>query len=603
MGELVCKVCGYEGQAGQTECPECGAPLHVVETAPPVAETVLPEGQEVYITQKKKDKKRAKQVGPKARFVRWAACFLTLCLVLQGAGLWLLGRGDGMFLQTGENWWVAYNDFLVTPSGLFPLTRTAYPQGLGIGGRAVIVDRGAFLYGGTYADRDVSPTVYYYDGHTIQPTDWENGYLNGDGTVLFFTRREGEDYALYRRDLERDRTEELLRTQTSPILDAMAQDGSAIRCYTLENVGEDVSERRWLWSRRTGTVFEGTEADRERREYIMKLGRNGDNRLTCRFNEPGPNIMEEVTQVVDWGRRGTETELSDRWRAYITDRNLTQILYRDKEGRWRYEDERGKTGELAGLEKVEGLEPLTPDTRGAWLGMARLTPWIYLGSDGHLYRIDNDLRVTDLTPEGETRQAYIHPEGKELLYVDRTGGLFRVQSPLKRNWEATRLGEKPVGELMVSVDLSMRVGSFLNDEGRKEYRVVTAAGTYTALEHASNTGWVHCLNGGCWYEGKGHELWFWSRETGEQKVMGPGNSATVMTVGDGDQAVLSVTTYPEGKTQVELWLLDNKGNATRLEVREDGIASVADGSDGYNWNSAGYGSGGRLSPAITITLT
>lgn len=603
MRELICKVCGYVGQSGQTECPECGAPLHVVETAQPVAETAPAEGQEVYITQKKENKKRARQTGSKARSVRWAACFLTLCLVLQGAGLWLLGRGDGMFLRTGENWWIFYNDFLVTPSGLFPLTRTAFPQGFGIGGRAVIVDHGAFLYGGTYSDRDVSTTTYYYyDGQTIQPTDWENGYLNGDGTVLFFTRREGEDYALYRRDLERDRTEELLRTQTLPVLDAMAQDGSAIRCYTWEAAGEGGDERRWLWSRRTGTVFEGTETDMERREYIMKLGRNGDNRLTCRFNEPGPNIMEEVTQVVDWGRRGTETELSDRWRAYITDRDLTQILYRDGEGRWRYEDERGKTGELAGLEKVEGLEALTPDTRGAWLGMARLTPWVYRGSDDHLYRIDDDLRVTDLTPEGEVEHAFIHPEGKELYYATRVDGTFRIQRPLKKNWRAVQISEKPLMDLTVATDLSVCAAK-ASAEGTVGV-VVIVDGEETALEHASNTGWVHCLNDGCcWYEGKGHELWFWSRETGEQKVMGPGGSTTVIDADDGDQAVLCLTSYsnPVGEER-SYWLLDNKGNATRLEVREDGIAGAADGSDGYHWNSAGYGSGGRLSPAA-IPLT
>lgn len=604
MKELVCKVCGYEGQSGQAECPECGAPLHVVETTPAVEETAPAEGQEVYITPKKRrNEKHGAHAGAKARFARWAACFLALCLILQGTGLWLLGRGDGMFLKAGESWWIHYNDALVTPSGVFPLSQTAYVQGMGIGDRAVIMAPGAFLYGGTYSDRALSNTVYYYDGHTIQPTDWESGYLNVDGTVLFFIRREGEDYVLYRQDVERDRTEELLRSRERLMLDSMAQDGSAVTCYAWEDREERGSRKMWRWSRRTGTILEGIETEPERRELVMKLGRDGDNRLTYRFQEPGPNLMEEATFTVDWGRRGIRTELSNRWQAYATDRELTQILYRDKEGRWRYEDETGRSEELTGLEEVEGLEPLTPDTRGAWLGLARLTPWIYRGDNDHLYRIDDDLRVTDLTPKGEVEQTFIHPEGEELFYSTYIDGTFRIRRPLKKNWEVTRISEQLL-DLTVAADLSVCAAKVWKEGKLKA--VVIADGEEIPLEQArqSGNGWLHCLNGGgCWYEGKGHGLWFWSRETGEQKVMGPGNGATVISVGDGDRAILSLTAHlnPEGE-EYSFWLLDHQGNAIRLEVREDGIADAADGSDGYNWSSAGYGSGGRLSPAA-IPLT
>lgn len=593
MEEIFCKVCGYIGGVGETECPECGAPLHPVERTPE-PETATPE--EVYITKETEKKKRGSTKGRKAR---WAACFLAACLLLQGAGLWLLGRGDRMFLTAGGDWCLQWNGELVTPEGVFPLPQTAYAQGIGIGRRAVIVDRGAYLYGSAYTDRVDATQVYYYDGHTIQLTDWLSGYLNGDATVLFFTRREGEDYVLSRRELERDRTEELLRSREPLLLDGMATDGSALTCYTWEDSEERSGQNRWLWSRRAGTIPVEAETA-EAREYTVKLGRNGDNRLVYRFDEPGPDLIGDAITMVDWGRRGIRTELPDNGN-YITDRDLTQVIYRDPDGVWRYEDETGRTAEIAGLEEVETLDALVPGTRGAWLGQSRLTPWVYEGSDNHLYRIGNDLQATDLTPEGEVERAFIHPEGKELCYSPYSGGVFHIERPLKRNWETRQLSER-LGELTVSVDLSTRAMKTIMIGGQVCTQILIDEGEPVLLEHARQAGWVYCLNGGgCWYEGVGHELWFWSRETGEQKIMGPGNSATVTGVGDGGQALLSLTSYPEGETQTDYWLLDNKGNATRLEVREDGIAGAED-QDGADWRTMRFGAGGALS-SVYIPVT
>lgn len=576
MGELVCKVCGYEGQAGQTECPECGAPLYPVERAPG-PEAAVPG--EVYITSKAPAKK---QPSPRGRRLRWAACFLALCLIFQGCGLWLQGQRKGMFPAMGESWYYQYNSNLITPEGYFPLPMASYVQGSGVGGRAVIVDQRAIIYGGRYSDLADAITVYYYDGHTIQETDWSSAYLNADATVMFFVRREGEECVLSRRDLERDRTQELLRDKGWISISAMASDGSAVMCYTGVDGG---LEERWLWSQRAGaTPLEAPEDGA--REYTLKLGREGRNRLTYRFAETD----EEVSVRVDWGRLGIQREFAEENMSVLTDRDLTEIIYRDADGSWRYENETGKTREIAGLEGVETLWALTPYTRGAMLGQSKLTPWVYQGEDNHLYRIGSDLQAEDLTPEGEARRFYIHPEGKELYYTTWQGELVRILRPLERNWEAL----PPVtlatgGDVEAATDLSVLAGK-VSSGGQMGWRIFTEDGEDILLEHAAQNGWAQCLSGGgCWYEGKGHELWFWSRETGEQKVMGPGNSATVAAVGDGAQAILCQINYPDGKTQEDYWLLDNKGNATKLEVREDGIAGVEE-QDGSR-----YGIGGVLS--------
>lgn len=576
MGELVCKVCGYEGQAGQTECPECGAPLHPVERAPG-PEAAVPG--EVYITSKVPAKN---QPSPRGRRLRWAACFLAVCLLLQGGGLWLQGQRKGMFPAMGESWYYQYNSNLITPEGYFPLPMASYVQGSGVGGRAVIVDQRAIIYGGRYSDLADATTVYYYDGHTIQETDWSSAYLNADATVLFFVRREGEECVLSRRDLERDRTQELLRDKGWISISSMASDGSAVMCYTGVDGG---LEERWLWSQRAGaTPLEAPEDGV--REYTLKLGREGRNRLTYRFAETD----EEVSVRVDWGRLGIQREFAKENMSVLTDRDLTEIIYRDADGIWRYENETGKTREIAGLEGVETLWALTPYTRGAMLGQSKLTPWVYQGEDNHLYRIGSDLQAEDLTPEGEARRFYIHPEGKELYYTTWQGELVRILRPLERNWETL----PPVtlatgGDVEAATDLSVLAGK-VSSGGQMGWRIFTEDGEDILLEHAAQNGWTQCLSGGgCWYEGKGHELWFWSRETGEQKVMGPGNSATVAAVGDGAQAILCQISYPDGKTQEDYWLLDNKGNATKLEVREDGIAGVEE-QDGSR-----YGIGGVLS--------
>lgn len=576
MGELVCKVCGYEGQAGQTECPECGAPLYPVERAPG-PEAAVPG--EVYITSKVPAKK---QPSPRGRRLRWAACFLALCLIFQGCGLWLQGQRKGMFPAMGESWYYQYNSNLITPEGYFPLPMASYVQGSGVGGRAVIVDQRAIIYGGRYSDLADAITVYYYDGHTIQETDWSSAYLNADATVLFFVRREGEECVLSRRDLERDRTQELLRDKGWISISAMASDGSAVMCYTGVDGG---LEERWLWSQRAGaTPLEAPEDGA--REYTLKLGREGRNRLTYRFAETD----EEVSVRVDWGRLGIQREFAEENMSVLTDRDLTEIIYRDADGIWRYENETGKTREIAGLEGVETLWALTPYTRGAMLGQSKLTPWVYQGEDNHLYRIGSDLQAEDLTLEGEARRFYIHPEGKELYYTTWQGELVRILRPLERNWEAL----PPVtlatgGDVEAATDLSVLAGK-VSSGGQMGWRIFTEDGEDILLEHAAQNGWAQCLSGGgCWYEGKGHELWFWSRKTGEQKVMGPGNSATVAAVGDGAQAILCQISYPDGKTQEDYWLLDNKGNVTKLEVREDGIAGVEE-QDGSR-----YGIGGVLS--------
>lgn len=582
MGELVCKVCGYEGQAGQTECPECGAPLYPVERAPG-PEAAVPG--EVYITSKVPAKK---QPSPRGRRLRWAACFLALCLIFQGCGLWLQGQRKGMFPAMGESWYYQYNSNLITPEGYFPLPMASYVQGSGVGGRAVIVDQRAIIYGGRYSDLADAITVYYYDGHTIQETDWSSAYLNADATVLFFVRREGEECVLSRRDLERDRTQELLRDKGWISISAMASDGSAVMYYAGETEAPD-ELKQWLWSSRSGATLLETPEDGAR-EYTLKLGREGTNRLTYRFAETGADMIQEVSVRVDWGRRGIQREFSEENMSVLTDRDLTEIIYRDADGIWRYENETGKTREIAGLEGVEKLWALTPYTRGAMLGQSKLTPWVYQGEDNHLYRIGSDLQAEDLTPEGEARRFYIHPEGKELYYTTWQGELVRILRPLERNWEAL----PPVtlatgGDVEAATDLSVLAGK-VSSGGRMSWRIFTEDGEDILLEHAAQNGWAQCLSGGgCWYEGKGHELWFWSRETGEQKVMGPGNSATVAAVGDGAQAILCQISYPDGKTQEDYWLLDNKGNATKLEVREDGIAGVEE-QDGSR-----YGIGGVLS--------
>lgn len=584
MKEMRCKVCGYVGQETETDCPECGAPLHAVETAPaaPVEEEAAPPSRKVYIIQK--------LWSEKGRAVRWAAGFLAVCLLLQGAGLWLLHRGDGgMFLKTGENWHEGWDGGMLTPEGYFPLGQFCYVQSGSIGAAAVIMDYSGYLSSAYPAFN----AVYYYNGHTIESTDWLTGYLSGDGRTLFFIRQEGEERILYRRDVERSWTQELLRTKEELTLGRMATDGSAVLCYTgtRETDGWMGSWKTWLWSRASGVkAVETWEIENENEyEYVMWLGRDGTNRVSHHYSLLSSDLVDQggMKTVVDWGRRGERTELQDVGSGIAVDRDLTQILYRDGEGRWRYEDETGRTGEIIGLEGVENLSALTPNIQGATLGMARLTPWVYEGSDRHLYCIGDDLQAVDLTPEGKVSQAYIHPEGEELYYIAQGGKLFHIQHPLKGGRMTTPMGDANVAELSVSADLSVCVGKTVGSSGGLGWNVITRQGEYIPLEHAAKNGWVSCVNGGCWYESEDHALWFWSEATGEQKAMEPWSNAMVISVGDGDQAILRRTSDRE---TADYWLLDNKGKATKLEVREDGIEGAYDpgSTDGYR-----YG-GGRV---------
>lgn len=576
MEQMYCKVCGYQGGAGETACPECGAPLHAVESAPSAHETLTPTGAE-------KIKKREKRPpGQKAALVRRVACLLALCLVLQGLGLWsLTWRRDRGAWSTA--WW---GSDLVTPQGVWRLGEDFWVMAGDSSRPQKLLRR--VNYGSSLLSLDERSSLhYYYDGHTLEPTDWLTATISGDGRVLFYLRREGEDTVLYRRDLDRGPARAVDRAPTiGPALGIIsAWDGSAAVWSAADSVELSrarLTQRRWD-RRRGGQALEGESYS------ISALGRNGDSTLIDRVTPLGLNEFEWST-VLCWG--GEELTLASSDGGGLTDplvdRDMTQVLYQ-KDGRCWYVEPGKEPVAVTGLPEDVELSPLFPPQNGisynGYPAVSHLTNWVYRGSTGHLYYLDDHLTATDLTPDHRVRDYVIDEAGTTLYWSGASGGLFRMDRP-GPGATSVQIEERSGWELSAAPDLSV-VGYQVWQDGKSTYALLdTRSGERTVLNVTENfrgTSLCPLKGGGCWRLTADRQLWFWSGETGalqlpvdetqaKTKKLWSGANGQFQRVGDGSQAVLrlsfSGSPYAPGLGDCEYWLLDNRGSATKLEIRD-----------------------------------
>lgn len=538
MGEVFCKVCGYQGTVGQSECPECGAPLVKAETpasAPPKALA------EVDITRKLREKR--------PRPVRRAAVLLALCFVIQSLGLWGLRRlEDRAFLDGGTNWSYLYNGDLVTPFGVWELDDWVIDTGANAGPRRVLRSVASLLSSQYHPPEDAR---YYYDGETLRRIDWSWGALSGDGKVLFYARQEGEDLVFYRQEGRRGRSREL---------DRVPGDAAAGMLVTYDGSAAVYAVGTWMgdgpifcqWSEKTGV----TELDGEEGLSLFYLGRNGTNRLRVIGPDGG-----EMEFHVEWGESGRESvfPLSG---AFAVDRDLTEVLARSDDDTVIYENQAGERRSVEGFPAGWYFRPLQGGGPGAYtdrngLVAERLTDWVYQSQDDRLYYLSEDLTVTELTGQWTVKDCVISTDGRTLYCLSKLGELYRLEKA-GDGWSADKIAEDwGTDGLTAAQDLSLLDGRDVT-LGVKRYAHIlldTATGETRTVEH-SGIGWEGCLlnGGGCWYL-DGDALWYWSLETGMAELKltldGLGTDAgageepasenwdfALEVVGDGAQALL-----------------------------------------------------------------
>lgn len=592
MKQTFCKLCGYVGGVGETDCPDCGAPLFTREA---VAEET--PGQEVDITLKTKD-------HPSHPRLRWAAGFLAACLAVQGAGLWLTQRSKPQEWSYANLWG---GGGLVTPQGvwqaeedeLFAVSDNAGPQRV--------------LVGLNYSDPEkMTRVIYYYDGHTLEKTDWEEAGISEDGKTLFYTTGvSGQGQSLKRRDIKTGREEELARAER---LALNLIDSAGTACTYFAGSAETFNTeqaQRFLWQASTGT-------SRELESVVWVLGRGGDNYLiTCDGMLNGGDVNDDSQWYhrVVWGKRGEHTDFKGE--RYLVDRDLTELLYRDEEGYWRYENEEGDTAELPDLPRANDL----------WYLRAAGTPYntrpdglrgrVY-HANSRLYYLGEDLTVTDLTGEGTIISDTVFNEETQTLYYCQTdtgkvgGALYRMEDPCSDRRKTTLVVEKNVRAYAVSQDgstlcVSVWEGAPVN---AVIWKISVDGGPFRPLEHAKSVqsygdrSVLPVNDGGCWYLASNtslrRELWYRApdgTETLKLAYTSPASSTlyddppetvtlpwtpvvtnlSLTTVGDGSQALalverdgdVSAQKYPSAYSMtrdVSYWLLEADGAMRELEV-------------------------------------
>lgn len=577
MGQMYCKVCGYRGTAGESACLECGAPLYPVEEAPaPQEPQERPEG-----TRAKKSKKTR---SGKAMLARRAAWLLLICLAVQSLGLWAVSR------QRTNDWSWAWGSDLITPQGVWQLGGSFWSTAGDSRHPHKLLRSMDWVLSSQYTPDGDQPGLIYYDGHAPVRTDWQAGTISGDGEVLFYLKSEGEDIVLYRQDLSRGPAREVDRVRGNAGLGIVsAWDGSA--AVWLSGPGVD-GQRRSLrqWDRKRG----GHDLGDQEEENILWLGRDGDSVLLFRsVPVPGGGDWDSAIYL----RRGQEErELTGGYRSGmpVLDRELTQVLYPDEEGRYWYEEQGAEPVAVTGLPDGAWLSPLVPEGDSAntmpTYSARRLTDWVYYGDDQHLYYLGDDRKATDLTPGHQVRDYVIDEEGTTLYWSSASGGLFRVDRP-GPNATSVQLEERAGWELSAGADLSVVVYTTWQDGKSVRSLLDTKTGETTVLDRVGDLGdSSFCfLRGGAYWrvDGTG-QLWFRGpgekeeRQTpldqgGEDKKLTPRGSL-LRTVGDDTQAVLCMGLgggrIPYGGQEGEApdepepsyWLLDNAGNAARLEI-------------------------------------
>lgn len=597
MKQTFCKLCGYVGGAGETDCPDCGAPLFTREAAPAEA-----PAKKVDIIQKTKDRPSHPRLG-------WAAGFLAVCLAVQGTGLWLTQRSKPQAWSYASFW---RGGGLVTPQGvwqaeegeLYAVSANAGPQRVLVGWRD------------SDSDEAFQRVIYYYDGRTLEKTDWENADISEDGKALFYlTGVSDRGQALVRRDIKTGREEELARAERLALNNI---DSAGTACAYIAGSAETFDTpqaQRFLWQASTGTS-RALEED----SFLGALGRDGDNYIVYSDGQLNGGVDGDdwICRMV-WSKRGEYTDIKTM--HYLVDRDLTELLYRGEDGYWRYENEAGLTAELPGLPRGNDLGYVR--SAGAYYNARPdgLTGRVYY-ANGHLYCLGEDLTVTDLTGDGTTISDTVFNEETQTLYYCQTdmgkvgGALYRIKDPCSDRRETTLLVDQDARAYAVSQDDSTLCVCVWEGKpvNAATWKVSVDGGPFRPLEHAKSTqgfggDWsvLPVNDGGCWYLANNtnlrRELWYRApdgTETLKLTYTSPASSTlyddppetvalpwtpavtnlSLDAVGDGSQALALVER--EGDTSVTglvsalsggsltrdvgYWLLEADGAMRELEV-------------------------------------
>ncbi len=595
MGKMLCKVCGYAGGPGETECPQCGAPLWPAEAGTEPAATLA---DEVYITTEPEAKpKEKKPASPRRAHLCLAAGFLAVCLLVQGLGLWKLTG------QKVPDWSMIWYGELITPKGIVPLPDDVEPMSSGgHGPRRLFWSLEDFVAGGIGGQ----PVTYYYDGESVQTTDWIHAALSWDNQVLFYVSDLPEGgQVLYRRDERTGRVQELDRGEQLGISNS---DVSGDALSYAKQTGEDVQVL--LWRR-------GTEGPETPVGMPMYLGPGGHSYLAYNYSLLiDQNVGQEATWdwAAVWDDAGTKTVMGNG--IFTVDQDVTELLYQDEAGVWCYENAAGKQARLEDLPQNQTLRRVMRENESFYVkGMpAHVTDWVYAGSDGALYCLSKDLTVTNLSGDAAVQNAVMGAEWDQLVYMATEKGeaktaLYRVEGPLSPDRRIVReLAEDDVKAFAVSPDGSAILAKVRSGSGKIKdgvvYKLSVDGGPWQTVEMDDASigsdyfiiDGVQVMNGGgCWYldgtsmhkalryrspsgETETKLTWtsllsstFYPAEPGAVALPGAMELDVELVVASGDRALLWVSAddwTDETGTVARYWLLDKDGSMTELERLE-----------------------------------
>lgn len=598
MKEMTCKLCGYRGGAEESQCPDCGAPLF--EVRPDLPAETTPVSDEVYITKKHR-------AWPRLTRPALAAGFLALCLTLQSVALWQVHRP----VDPGWSFVDIQSDQLVTPQGIWSFGDVE----VGGAGSNDGPCRVLWTWSQNYDGSSVDLGVYFYDGKTLEKTDWNGATISGNGQALFYqTGQEGQEQTIVRRDLKTGRETEVARGLGVSIASDCDYAGTALTYYLNDTTYRDqaIDVQEYLWQLGVGS--------RELEEYPYYLGKHGENYLAALpDSENSENWIETV--VWDGGARTTPVNFDMR-----ANRELTEILYQDDKGWWTYETQDGQTRRLEELPQYMNLDAVRPSAGvGGYYGLPHLTGQVYQGGSGVLYYLAQDLSVIQVTPEGVVERPEITADGKTLYCFIRPWGqsaeFWRLTKNAVGGWDGSLLtppGGASVRDYILSPDgqtLCVRCW----DGNSLTWKLFQAEeDRWEDLEgvkgHATTEDVLLMEGGGCWYQGDSsslhRELWYRSPDGETQlkmaytspasSTMYPTDAEAEMPLGEtlllgldgfelidlgrGDQALLRVSytgfgevkgkttysslSYARAPERAEYWLLEADGTMTRLEAIE-----------------------------------
>lgn len=592
MEKTHCRLCGYTGGAGETQCPDCGAPLFGEAGGPAPAE-------EVYITNSSAAETAPGPKGKAHPRLRLAAGFLAAALAVQGVCLWRVGRSrpspwcfvDGRSAQvvTAQGVWKVDTDYLATGNW------TGGPRKL------------MWAWQEASDGEGITEDCYFYDGRALSKTDWSYATLSGNNQVLFYLTEDGQGQrAIFRRDLKTGRETEVARGQGLGLVANSDYTGTALAyCSGLDLNGSEVTLTYFIWQAGAGS--------REVADLPAYLGAGGESYLASR------NDGDEWTVVMVWAD-GHSTALNADMRV---NRDLTEILYLDEDSLWHYEDRDGRTKALDGLPRHGGLQAVRTGDSDLYQMIPCLTDQVYQVGTG-LYYLDGELNVTDLTSDGVASDPRLTADGQTLYCILRSAVksgpvLWQFVRTGKGDWQ----GEEAFDSAGVRDYALSRDGRTLcvryREKNEYHWKLRTASGGWQNMENARASTYsggdigqeIRLLDsGGCWYRSGGSnlrkELWYRGPD-GQTKLKmaytSPASSTLypdkdvevllsaadlstleLVSFGSGEELLARVEyTSPRvvdqsvtpgdlltttSRTAADYWLLEADGTMTKLEAME-----------------------------------